>query len=219
MFFNSNLIKKINYNIVMNIINSKLFNKLYKILSINLSKMGLPSKENKILKLFFNEGTKQWHFKDIVKQAKISEDRANYWLKKLVKEKIIVHKKPKNKMPYFIANFESSEYKTKKKIYALTELNNSGLINYLESLKAKTIVLFGSFSRADWYTNSDIDLLIIGNDKIETIKFQSKLKREIEIHNFKNKKELKKIRTGLLHNVINGYFIKGKVQDLVEVKI
>lgn len=197
----------------------KLKDKLYKILRFNLSKMGLPSKENKIVELFFNEGTKHWHFKDIVKNAKISEDRANYWLKKLVKEKIILHNKTKNKMPYFIANFESSEYKNKKKLYALTKLNETGLINYLESLKAKTIVLFGSFSRADWYSNSDIDLLILGTDQIKKTEFENKLKREIEIHSFKNKKELKKIKTGLLHNVINGYFIKGTVQDLVEVKI
>jgi len=48
--------------------------------------MGKLSKEPKIVELFFNEPSKYWHFKDIVKTAKISENRANYWLKNLLKE-------------------------------------------------------------------------------------------------------------------------------------
>jgi len=181
--------------------------------------MGLPSKQDRILNLFFNEGTKHWHFKDIVKKAKISEDRANYWLKKLVKEEIIKRVKPRGKMPYFIANFESSEYKNKKKLFALSQLFNSGFLDYLHSLKnANAIVIFGSYARADWYTESDIDLFVVGHEKkLDLVRYELKLGREIQTHVFKDKNEVKKIKSGLIHNVINGFFVKGKVQDLVEV--
>jgi len=177
----------------------------------------MTSKEENILELFFNEGTKHWHFKEITKQAKISDDRANYWLKQFKKQEIITQVRPKGKMPYYLANFDSPNYKNKKKLFTLNKLYDSGLLNYLQKLKAKTIVLFGSFARADWYTESDIDLFILGDDKeLKITKFESKLKREIQIHSFKNKKQIKDIRSGLMKNVINGYFIKGNVNSLLE---
>jgi predicted nucleotidyltransferase len=179
------------------------------------------SKEEKVIELFFNEGTKHWHFKEVVKEAKISEDRANHWLKKLVKEEIILHIKEKGKMPYFIANFDKSNYKMKKKMYVYQKLIDSGLIEDIQSLNdVKTAVIYGSFSRADWYTESDIDIFIFGkDDKIDIDRYFSFFGREIQLHSFKNKKELKEIRSGIMQNIINGYFIKGKIQDLVEVKV
>jgi predicted nucleotidyltransferase len=180
--------------------------------------MAVDSKEENVAELFFNEGTKHWHFKEIVKKAEISEDRANYWLKKLIKEGIIKHVKEKEKMPYFIASFESAEYKNKKKLHALTKLYESGFLNYLRSLeKAEAAVIFGSFSRADWYSDSDIDVFIIGDVSFNKEKFGFLLGREVQVHIFKNKEELKKIRSGLVKNVINGYFVKGSVQNFVEV--
>ncbi|MBI2137235.1 hypothetical protein HYU12_01815 [Candidatus Woesearchaeota archaeon] len=81
-----------------------------------MSKMGKPPKERDVLELFFNEPTKHWHFKDVVKQARISEDRANYWLRKLMREDVINHVKQRGKMPYFIARYEHPDYENKKKL-------------------------------------------------------------------------------------------------------
>ena len=36
----------------------------------NVSIMGKPSKESRIIELFFNEPSKHWHFKDIVRQGR-----------------------------------------------------------------------------------------------------------------------------------------------------
>ncbi len=178
--------------------------------------MGKPSKESKIIELFFNEPSKHWHFKDIVKEAKISENRANYWLKDLGKEEIILYHKENGKMPYYTANFESINYKTKKKLYAIERFYKSGFFNHLNSLEANTIVIFGSFSRADWHTKSDIDLFIIGNDaEFEKGRYERLLHREIQLFTFKNKKELKKINPYLINNITNGYFIKGNVQNII----
>jgi len=161
--------------------------------------MGKPSKESRIIELFFNEPSKHWHFKDIVRQGKISENRANYWLKQLLKEKIIIYIKPKGKMPYYIANFEHTNYKNKKKLYTL-----------------ETIVIFGSFSRADWHAKSDIDLFIIGNDdELEKGKYENIFHRDIQLFTFKNSKEIKNINPYLINNIINGYFVKGEVQNIM----
>jgi predicted nucleotidyltransferase len=176
----------------------------------------MASKEHDILRLFFNEPSKYWHFKDIVKDAKISEDRANHWLKLLLKEKIIQYIKPKGKMPYYMANFDHPNYKNKKKISALETFYETGFLSHLNSLDAAIIVIFGSFARADWHSKSDIDLLIIGNDKeLKLGEFENKLKREIQLFSFKNLAEVKNINPNLLLNIMDGYFIKGQVQNII----
>ena len=188
-------------------------------LRINLSKMGLPSKEDNVMKLFFNEPTKHWHFKDIANKAGISDDRANYWLKKFMKEQLIKHMHEKGKMPYFIANFEHLSYINKKKLYGLSLLYDSGLVKKLQELeKAKAIVIFGSFARADWHQKSDVDVFILGD--AEDLRFGTTwpgLHREVQVHEFKTKKDIKKIRSGLINNVATGYFIKGSIHDIAEV--
>lgn len=178
--------------------------------------MGKPSKESQITNLFFNEPSKYWHFKEIVIQSKISENRANYWLKKLEKEQIILYHKKEGKMPFYTANFENPNYKIKKKLYVLELFYKVGFLQHLESLDAKTIVLFGSFSRADWHTKSDIDLFILGSDeRLEKGKYEHLLRREIQLFTFKNRKEINKINPYLVNNITNGYFIKGKVQEII----
>ena len=151
-----------------------------------------------------------------MKAAKISENRSNFWLKNLLKEKIIIYNKVKGSMPYYAANFDNTNYKNKKKIYALEKFYETGFFKHLESLNAKTIVIFGSFSRADWHSKSDIDLFIIGNDEnLEKGKFETILHREIQLFSFKNKKEIKNINPNLISNIINGYFVKGEVQNII----
>ncbi|MBS3169755.1 nucleotidyltransferase domain-containing protein [Candidatus Woesearchaeota archaeon] len=106
-----------------------------------------------------------------------------------------------------------------KRIYLLEELHKSGLLPKLFSLKnAKTIIVFGSSIKGDWYKESDIDLFIYGDiDEFDKSVYELKLKRHIELHIFENKNELEKVKTGLIKNVINGYIIKGQIQDIAEV--
>jgi len=182
----------------------------------NVSIMGKASKELRIFEIFFNEPSRHWHFKDIVKHARISENRANYWLKNLLKEKIILYNKIDGKMPYYTANFDHTNYKVKKKLYALEKFYETGFLRHLESLNAQTVVIFGSFVRADWHRKSDIDLFIIGNDDtFEKGKYEQILKRDIQLFTFKNIKEIKNINPYLINNVANGYFIKGEVQNII----
>ena len=180
--------------------------------------MGLPSKEENILKLFFNEPTKHWHFTEILKKARISRPQANNWLKKFQKEQIITHIDPPERFPYFRTAFENSSYIHKKRLFSLQELYKSGLLSHLHSLKkAKIVVIFGSFVRSDWHSESDIDILIYGDPKgLNTTAHSKKLHREIQTHIYTNKNQLKKIRSGLIKNVIEGYFVKGGVQELLE---
>ena len=47
------------------------------------------SKEENILRLFFNESSKHWHFEEILRESRISRDKLNKWLKKFLHEKLI----------------------------------------------------------------------------------------------------------------------------------
>ena len=74
--------------------------------------------------------------------------------------------------------------------------------------------MFGSFSRADWYDDSDIDIFIYGKDiSFEQGLFETRLKRNIQVFNAISKKELKRYDK-MLPAIIGGDFIKGNVHDL-----
>jgi len=173
--------------------------------------MGLPSKEEKVLELFFSESSKHWHFEEIVKKTKMSRDKVNKWLNKFREENIIKKVRHKGKMPYYIGYFDNPSYKNKKRIYTLNKFYKTGFLNHLMSLpKAKTVVIFGSFARADWYTDSDIDVFIYGNDdELEKGKYERILKKEIQVFTVKNKNDLEKFAQGVLSNILTGYVIKG----------
>lgn len=174
----------------------------------------MRSKEDKVLEPFFNT-PKHWHFEELCRATSISKPQLSYWLKKYRKEGLIKRVKPKGKMPYYVALEENFEYQNIKRLYALKFLTESGLFNHLAALKkAKVVILFGSFSRYDWYGNSDIDIFIYGDDnEFEAGKYSAKLRRDIQVHSAKDRKDLKRIDK-MLPYIISGDFIKGSIEDL-----
>ncbi len=182
--------------------------------------MASPSKEENVLKLILeNSPLREWHFEEIVKQAQVTKIVANKWLKKYVKEGLLHHVKEKGRFPYFTVGSNNPVYYSLKRVYALEQLHKSGLIPKLLSLKnAKTIIFFGSIIRGDWYKDSDIDIFIFGDiSDFDKNLYELKLKKHIEVHIFQNKEEIQEVKTGLIKNIINGYIIKGHIQDIVEV--
>ncbi|MFH1589176.1 MAG: nucleotidyltransferase domain-containing protein [archaeon] len=169
------------------------------------------SREKDIMYLFFNHPSKQWHFSQIKKEVLISDSKISKWLKKFQEEKLIIKIKPKEKMPYYIGNYESPEYINTKKLFGMNMLHQSGLLNHLYSLEnTKTIIIFGSFSVGFWHSESDIDLFIYGNNKnLNLYKYEKKLGREIQLFSCNNFKELRKYHGKLAANIIKGDFIKG----------
>ena len=183
------------------------------------------SKEEHVLELFLNEPTKHWHFSKIVETAKVGERSASHWLKKFVKEKIVNHIKPKGKMPYFRANYTHTNYDNRKRIFAMNKLYETGLLNRLQNLKnAKAVVIFGSYFRGDWNTQSDIDVFIYGDP--ENLRFGTRWagtgfqekSREVQVHSFNSLKKIRDIHSGLMKNVVKGYFVKGGIYDIAGVE-
>ena len=176
------------------------------------------SKEESVLGLFLNMPTKHWHFEEILQKALISRPQALSWLRKFVNDGLVEHIKPRGRMPYFQADFDSPAYRSRKRIFALERLQKSGFLDHLLSLpKAKTVIIFGSFVRADWYSESDIDIFIYGSDYGLSVEgYHKLLKHDIQIFLAQNVLDLEKFGPGLLRNILEGVVIKGKI-DFVEV--
>ncbi len=182
--------------------------------------MASPSKEENVLKLILeNSSLKEWHFEEIVRKAKITKLVANKWLKKYVSEGLLKHIKEKGKFPHYTVGINNNIYHSLKRVYALDQLHKSGLIPKLLSLKtAKTIILFGSIVKGDWYKDSDIDIFVFGDiSDFDKNIYELKLQKNIELHIFQNKEEIDEVETGLIKNITNGYVLKGQIQDIAEV--
>lgn len=182
--------------------------------------MASPSKEENVLKLILeNSPLREWRFGEVVSEAKVTRAVANKWLKKFVGEGLLKKTRQRGKFPYFSAGKDNPAYYSRKRIYALEQVHKSGLIKKLLSLKnAKAVVLFGSIIRGDWYKDSDIDIFLLGDaSDFNKSLYELKLGRHIELHNFLDKREIKEVRTGLVKNIINGYVVKGRIQDIAEV--
>ena len=182
--------------------------------------MASKSKEENVLKLILeNSPLKEWHFEEMGREAKVTKLAVNKWLKKYVSEGLLKHIKEKRKFPYFTVGSNNLIYHSFKRVYALEQLHKSGLIPKLLSLKtAKTIILFGSIARGDWYKGSDIDIFVLGDilDFDKNI-YELKLQKNIGLTIFQNKEEIKEVKTGLIKNIVNGYILKGQIQDFAEV--
>ena len=178
----------------------------------------MRSKEENVIELFFENPTREWRFEEIINEIKIARSKTNKWLKKLIKEKLIKRIKKKGKMPYYVGNYNSSEYKIRKTLFGLNKLYKSGLLNHLDSLqKVQTVILFGSFSRSDWYKHSDVDIFIYGDPEgLKIANYELKLHRDIQLVICQNKKELSKLGDGLIRNIIKGNLLKGNL-DFVDV--
>ncbi len=182
--------------------------------------MASPSKEENILKLILeNSPLKEWHFEEMAKSAKVTKLVANKWLKKYVSEGLLRYVKEEGRFPHYTVGSNNPVYYSQKRIYALEQLHKSGLIPKLLSLaKAKTVILFGSIIKGDWYKDSDIDIFIFGDiSDFDKKVYELKLNMNIELHIFENKEEINEVKTGLIKNIINGYVLKGQIQDFAEV--
>ncbi|MBS3095581.1 nucleotidyltransferase domain-containing protein [Candidatus Woesearchaeota archaeon] len=176
---------------------------------------------DKIKMLFFEETLKRWHFNEIVHLSGMSRERINHYLKELTRIKFLKHIKPKGKMPYYLANRESENFRFEKKMYGIKLLQKTGLFEYINSMpNVNTAILFGSFSRGDFNKSSDVDMFIFGNvNGFELAKFEKMIKRDIQLIAYDNIKSLKRyLDPMLIPNIFKGFNIKGSLEPF-EVKI
>jgi len=139
--------------------------------------------EDKVYKAYFESKKNSLYFNEIKELSKLSDSSLTNTLNKLTKNHTLTQEKTKSNTFYKINN---------KKIFALKlseiatqQFNNlnigvkTPLRNFLKDIPKETytIVLFGSASRKEEQKDSDIDLLIISNKKLDL----TENKKEAEI--------------------------------------
>jgi len=172
---------------------------------------------DKIIKFFILNPDKEFHIRQLSKLVKKSPTTISKYLKEQEKKGILKSDKKLNHL-FFRANSEGKKFKLIKLNYNLWNLYETGLIDFLikEFNHPKTIVLFGSYSRGEDSSNSDIDLFIVSSLKKHPSldKFEKKLNREIQLI-VKSSEEVKKMKNKeLLNNVINGIILSGFLEVL-----
>src|SRR3989344_2771330 len=156
----------------------------------------------RILKLFFDSPTDSFRLREISRLTKISPPSIMIYLKEFERGDII-KKQTKRNVPFYSAMRDNPNFVLYKKISIIFELNKSGLIDHLwDKLSPKAIVLYGSFAKGESIENSDVDLFILGKEKIVDIaNFEKKLNKKVHLL---FKESLKEIPDELKNNILNG---------------
>jgi predicted nucleotidyltransferase len=170
-------------------------------------------KKLNILKLFFEEPTREFNVREVARLLKISPATASKKLKCWVKENLLKERKERM-LNLYKADLEGEPYQDIKIFYNIRKVKDSGLIDALNKFYLKpTIVLFGSCSSGMDMETSDFDFLIISEktkEFPEIRKFEKKLNRKIQLFVVSKIKDLK--NEHLINNILNSITIQGKIK-------
>ena len=171
-----------------------------------------------ILEPFFRSPNAQFHIREIAKLTGISHTAVGKYLKRLEKEGFLLIKPTK---PYntFKANTLSKKYLNLKLYYNLEKIRESGIVEKLEKYyNYPTIVLFGSYVKAIDDENSDVDICVISQVKLQLNleDYKKLIGRNISLHLFDKKKweEAKKKNPNLINSICNGIVLSGQLEVL-----
>lgn len=185
----------------------------------------------KILELFYNEKSAKIHLRDISRKTKQNENSSYRFLNQLENLNVLKSEKDGNLKKYFINNnliiftiftlFDNNKYNE------LPSGRKRAIRYFLEKLERQPIivVLFGSTAKGNFTKKSDIDILIIGNNKIKTKNAEDYAESQtgIRINCFQIiyndfLKELKLKEDNVIQSAINaGYPITNHIKYYLEV--
>ena len=157
---------------------------------------------------FFEDGYRRIHVREYAKIMKISPPTASTLLMSYYKEGLLNKTSERNYL-LFNADSKSKEFIELSRIYWRNRL--SELIDLIEKNSiSPIIILFGSLSKAEAKSESDIDIVIIGLKKeLNLSQFEKKLKRNIQLFWFSSIKDIK--NKDLQNNILNGYVLTGRL--------
>ena len=164
------------------------------------------------LKPFFEDCYRRINVREYSRIMKISPPTASKVLFNLNKKDLLLMEKDRNYI-FFYANKNYNIFIDLSRIYWKVKLKD-----LTETLSRNTtspsIILFGSLSKAETKSDSDIDICIIGHKKGKIClclkDFENKLKRKIQMFFFTSIKDIK--NKELANNIINGCLIEGKLR-------
>ena len=176
-------------------------------------KYKLTNLQENILRFLFIHMGKSFNARRLANQLGFSSPAISKALPYLIKDKLILTTKNKDSKQLKIeANRENEIIIGLKRAENLRLIYETGLDNYLEEkFPGSTIILFGSYSTGNDYSDSDLDIAIIGSKfkNVELKKFEKLLEKEIRVNFYNSWKEINK---NLKNNLLNGIVLEGGVE-------
>jgi len=180
----------------------------------------------KILKLFYNQKSAKIHLRDLARKTNLNENSVSRFLKTLEQEKILISKRDANQKKYEIVKndliYSIFSHFDILRFNQLPLLRKNALLHFLDKLEEKPLVafLFGSTAKETFTERSDLDLLLIVNEKIPTKKAEDYVDAQtaikissIQISLNEFKKELKLKEDYVIQSAINtGYPLTNHIE-------
>lgn len=178
---------------------------------VDMYKQRFTRAQEEILRFMFDFPEKKFNQREIAKTLNYSPTAIKKAVDFLHDKNYVQVKKNNSKILEIELNLENEEIIYLKKLENLRKIYVSGIIFFLEDIfPTKTIILFGSYSKGEDISSSDIDIAIIGSKEkeIPKKKFEKLLKRKI---NFQFYPKLNGIHKNLKENLLNGIILSGGV--------
>lgn len=166
--------------------------------------------KEKLMQYLFQNPRKNYHIRELARKTNLSASTVSKSIKELHKKEFVEVKEGVTKQVKLSQNKKTKDY---KRVHNLLKLTDSGLIDYLEKkLYPDAIVLFGSYSKGEDDSNSDIDLAIInGNNKqkqFDISEFEKELNRPVNVQEV----DLKDVGENFKLTLANGIILRGYLE-------
>jgi len=180
---------------------------------VNIYKQELTTLQQEILRLLFVKAGMSLNQRGIARMLGVTSPAVMKAIPKLEEEGLLNVKQDEDSKRWSIElNRDNHKVLQLKRVDNLRQIYGSGLADFLEKeFAGATIILFGSYSRGDDTTTSDIDIAVIGRkDKnIELTSFDKTLERTVIINFYPSFKEIHK---NLKENLFNGVVLVGGIE-------
>ncbi|MFP4524202.1 MAG: nucleotidyltransferase domain-containing protein [Candidatus Woesearchaeota archaeon] len=164
-----------------------------------------------VASVFFTTPTRDRYLREISREIGIAHTSVKKELDSLVEKGIIVKRtetRGAREYPVYKADIHSKDYKREKRIFNISSIIDSGLVEHLVGgVMPDTIILFGSYLLGEDVEESDIDLFVQAQEeKLDLGPFERSLGRPIQLH---FRKDFKNLPEELKNNVLNGLPLQG----------
>ena len=179
---------------------------------VNINKLKLTGLQQDILSIFFIYPEKSFNGRVLARRLGVSPPAIPKAIKGLEKRDfILVDKDQETKRLSIKLNRDNKRMFEMKRVENLKLIYESGLADFLENkFPGAAIIFFGSYSRGEDTSKSDVDIAIIGakEKSVDLAKFEKILERNIAINFYPS---FKSIHKHLRDSIFNGILLSGSV--------
>jgi len=161
----------------------------------------------KVMKLVFDSPERTFHIREMARLTGLSAPGVSKIIKRLKAEGLLTAER--GKVVEEVSASRTDKFVLFKRCYNMQRLFESGLIGFLKDTyeEPEAIVLFGSYSKGEDTSVSDIDIAIITKKELrpDLRKFEAALKREINVHEI----QIRSVDKEFLNTLANGTVLSG----------